>query len=145
MRAQIEHAVDNDLGPGHGKEIRQAGRIGKHIAERSVIPARILEPGNRAFPGERRNRRAFELDVNADRDVIGNDGYLERFAQIAEMIDDLGLAGARIKGRRGHHGIDPCRLRRAGQRDNAIGRRIDHAGKNRNPPTGALERPLDDL
>ena len=57
---------------------------------------------------------AVELDMHADRDVIGDHRHIDGLAHIAEMIDDLGLAGAGIEGRGHDDGVGAGRLRRPG-------------------------------
>ena len=69
--------------------------------------------------------------MDADRDVIGDHRHVERVPDVAEVVDDLGLAGAGVEGRGDDDGVDAGRLGRPGMADHPVGRRVDDAGEDR--------------
>ena len=78
MRSHLEGVVDNDLRAGHQEDVRLVGEIEQAEAEVAVVAARVLEPCDGAFAGERHRRLALELGVDADRDVVGDHGQVDR-------------------------------------------------------------------
>ena len=74
---------------------------------------------------------ALELGVDADRDVVGDHRHVDRRPDIAEVVDDLGLAGAGVEGRGDDDGVDAGGLRGSGMADHPVGGRIDDAGEDR--------------
>ena len=83
----MQRIVDDDLGTGHQEDVLVLGKIEQRVAEIAIVAAGILEADDRAFPGKRRYCRARQLDVHADRDVIGDQRNVDGVPDIAEMVE----------------------------------------------------------
>ena len=145
MRAHRQHAIDDNFGPGHQRNIRPVGQIVQHKAEPAIIAAAILEAVDDTLTRQADHGCAVELGVDANRDIIGDHRHLRRVFHIAKMIDDLGHGGPSVEWRGDHDGVGPSLFGRSCMPDHPICGGIDNAGQHRQSPGGDFDRVFNDL
>ena len=71
-------------------------------AKAALVTAAVFQRYHHLLTGQRVDGVARQLDVHADRNIVGHHRQVDRITHIAEVVQGFGLVGARVVGRGQH-------------------------------------------
>ena len=138
MGAHEEGAIHIQLAAGHGEEGGEVGEVGEDVAQAAGIARGVLEADDGAFAGEGADGVSRQFGVDADGEVVGDDGGGGGFGDIAEVVHRLWLAGAGVERGGDDDAVDAQGCCAFGVADDAIRGGVYHAGEDGEAAGGDL-------
>lgn len=122
------------------------GLVGGHqAAEADVVARGVLDPGQDALASQLDQHVALQLDpAQAHRDVVGEQGGVNRPGDGPEVLGDLLGVVLGVEGAGGHDGLGAQVDGAAGLGDDALGGGVDGPGQDRHAPGRRAHGALDD-
>jgi len=146
VRTPEIRAVHHDLMPGEQRQRMAGGLVGPdEQAEGDVVAGGVLDPREHPLPPQAQKHVGGEFDVDAHRDVIGENRQGGRRVDAAEMLLHLGGTPQGVEGGGDHDGVGTRVLRHPDMLDDPLRLGVDAPDEDGHPPLDDTHRVLDDL